>query len=294
MPTTSRTRSAGLSGADLDGLRSAVDAGRRPKVVFTPAAGQIAGQQGQVIRLDDPSADEWVVVRFGRDELPFAPGDLQLAPKAARKRAVNIPKPVGAPSSTVVTPSVPQQLSVPDGPRAATAPVSSASRLAAPIARTVEPAPTGRPSVSALSATAPSDAASKPSAAPVGAVATPVKSSAAAAGPTAGTSAPQAAAAPAARPARKSARKSPELTVTLGHHEGRWTVQAAKGTRILVKPTSVRPADALKMVALLDAPGVTDVVAEIVEAARAEAEQIAERLRRELAEVEATLADLED
>src|SRR5918995_3798181 len=73
---------AGLSAVDLETLRAAVDAGRKPKVTFTAAAGQIAGKTGQVLRLEDPNAsDEWVVVRFGKDELPFAPSDLQFPPK---------------------------------------------------------------------------------------------------------------------------------------------------------------------------------------------------------------------
>ena len=53
----------GLSAADQDTLRAQVDAGRRPKVVFTANAGQIAGQTGQVTSLDDPAAsDEWIAV----------------------------------------------------------------------------------------------------------------------------------------------------------------------------------------------------------------------------------------
>jgi DNA-binding GntR family transcriptional regulator len=80
--------------------------------------------------------------------------------------------------------------------------------------------------------------------------------------------------------------------VTLGHHDGQWTIQASRGARVLVKPTAVRAADALKMVHLLESPAVAEAVDEIVAAARAEAEDQAARLRRELAEVEAALADL--
>lgn len=64
----------GLSDDEVRGIREALAAGRKPKVVFTASAGQIAGQLGQVVELTDPAvSDEFVVVRFGRDELPFSP-----------------------------------------------------------------------------------------------------------------------------------------------------------------------------------------------------------------------------
>src|SRR5256885_4404548 len=57
----------GLSPAELERIRDTLAAGRKPKVVFTEAAGQMAGQVGQVIQLTDPQlSDEWLVVRFGR------------------------------------------------------------------------------------------------------------------------------------------------------------------------------------------------------------------------------------
>src|SRR5262249_15003095 len=74
----------GLSAAELERIRDSRAAGGKPKVVFTEAAGQIAGQVGQVVELTDPQlSDEWLVVRFGRDELPFSPSDLAIAPKTA-------------------------------------------------------------------------------------------------------------------------------------------------------------------------------------------------------------------
>ena len=81
----------GLSTEELTTIRAGVSAGRKPRVQFTESAGQIAGQIGQVVSLGDPAAsDEFVVVRFGRDELPFSPADLRVAPRgatAARKAA---------------------------------------------------------------------------------------------------------------------------------------------------------------------------------------------------------------
>src|SRR5690606_41085830 len=74
-----RTATAGLSLSDLERIRDTLASGRRPKVVFTESAGQMAGQTGQGVRLTDPEiSSEWLVVRFGNDELPFSPGDLKL------------------------------------------------------------------------------------------------------------------------------------------------------------------------------------------------------------------------
>ena len=83
----------GLSDDEVRGIREALTAGRKPKVVFTASAGQIAGQVGQVVELTDPAvSDEFVVVRFGRDELPFSPADVAVAPRGAGRRVAE-PKP---------------------------------------------------------------------------------------------------------------------------------------------------------------------------------------------------------
>ena len=50
-----RAQARGLSPADVEGIRETLAAGRRPKVMFTEAAGQIAGQVGQVVQLADPT-----------------------------------------------------------------------------------------------------------------------------------------------------------------------------------------------------------------------------------------------
>src|SRR5690348_12806626 len=94
----------------------------------------------------------------------------------------------------------------------------------------------------------------------------------------------------AARPAK--AKPAPALTVTLAYGEGEWTVAASQGSKVLAKPYVVRPAEALRMVSLVDVPGVQEAVEHILAAERTEAEQQAQRLRAELAEVEARLAEL--
>ncbi|WP_430502103.1 hypothetical protein ACQRWP_10845 [Micromonospora trifolii] len=220
----------GLSTSEVQSIREALAAGRKPRVVFTAAAGQIAGQVGQVIELTDPEvSDEFVVVRFGRDELPFSPADLAVAPKGVTRRVVE-PKPepepevpaVAAPEFVLDTPRVPAQ------------------RQEEPKVEQTEKPPARR----AVKAVKPKG--------PAG------------------------------------------LTVTLAYADGEWTVAAQQGSKALAKPYVVKPAEALKMVALVDVPGVQEAVEQILGTERAEAEQQAEKLRAELAEIEARLAELRE
>ncbi|WP_030492056.1 hypothetical protein [Micromonospora chokoriensis] len=220
----------GLSTSEVQSIREALAAGRKPRVVFTAAAGQIAGQVGQVIELTDPEvSDEFVVVRFGRDELPFSPADLAVAPKGVTRRVVE-PKPEPEPEPPVV--AAPEF--VLDTPRV-------------PAQRQEEPKV---------------EQTEKP---------------------------------PARRAVKAVKPKGPAgLTVTLAYAEGEWTVAAQQGAKALAKPYVVKPAEALKMVALVDVPGVQEAVEQILGTERAEAEQQADKLRAELAEIEARLAELRE
>ncbi|MGA5298648.1 hypothetical protein ACPCHT_01895 [Nucisporomicrobium flavum] len=267
-----RTGVRGLSGDDLQMIRDGLAAGRKPRVMFTESAGQIAGQVGQVVTLADPAeSDEWVVVRFGRDELPFAPGDLQVAPKgaAARKAAPPPPAPpVRVEPEFVIDKPVP----VPSG--AAGSRASGASSAGA----------------SGASGAGVSGAGGRSGGAGSGA---------AGASTTASANAPAAASAPAPAPRKAPGRVAkpkppPGLTVTLAYTDGEWTVAANQGTKALAKPYVIRPAEAMRMVSLVDVPGVQEAVEQILAAERAEAEQQAERLRAELAEIEARLQELRD
>jgi hypothetical protein len=69
-------------------------------------------------------------------------------------------------------------------------------------------------------------------------------------------------------------------------------VGAVQGSKALAKPYVIKPTEVLKMVSLLDVPGVQEVVGQVVAADRAEAENQAARLRAELAEIEARIAEL--
>lgn len=241
----------GLSTEELQTIRDGLAAGRKPKVLFTEAAGQIAGQVGQVVELTDPAlSDEWVVVRFGKDELPFSPADLSIPPKGSLARR---PAPAAKDSPELKltepppAPREPMPIEEQQMPTKSASPASPAKAAASPAADT------GKPETPAATAPAPRKAG---------------------------------------RPAKP---KGPAgLTVTLAYADGEWTVAAQQGSKVVAKPYLIKPAEALKMVGLLDVAAVHEAVEQIVAAERAEAEQQAEKLRAELAEVEARLAELRD
>jgi hypothetical protein len=237
MATAARTGVRGLSTDELQVIRDGLGAGRRPRVMFTESAGQIAGQVGQVVALTDPAeSDEWVVVRFGRDELPFSPGDLQVAPKGpVKKAAAPPPQPAKPAPEFVIDKPIP-------APAAPAAPAPAPAAQATPVAPVASPAP-----------------------------------------------APRKAPAKTAKP-----KPPPGLTVTLAYTDGEWTIAANQGAKALAKPYVVKPSEAMKIVQLVDVPGVQEAVEQIVSVERAEVEQQAERLRAELAEIEARLAELRE
>ena len=258
MATTQRTANGagGLSPSEIDAIRTSLAAGRKPKVTFTEAAGQIAGQVGQVVQLTDPAeSEEWLVVRFGRDELPFSPADLAMPVRGKPgKRAAATPK------ETIPVPSTPTK------ERGASS--STNERTAAK----PQPAASAGSSAAPAGSTAPVPAAPAP---PAPAQRKPVKR--------------------AAKPARAGKPKPPaSLTVTIAYDAGEWTVAAQQGSKTLAKPYLIRPAEALKMVSMLDVPPVQEAVEQIVTAELTEAQRRAEALRSELAEVEARLAELRD
>jgi Family of unknown function (DUF6319) len=294
--------SAGLSTQDLEHIRDALAGGRRPKVVFTAAAGQIAGQVGQVVELIDPAVnDEWVVVRFGHDELPFSPTDLAIPVRgAATRRAVKTAPPTAPPG-----PPLAPNLTGAPAPATPVNPVPTSVPMPREESTVTRPASTAKTaSAKATAAKATGTKAGAANAAPPAAPqAKPAETKPADAKPTelkpADTRPAEtrpADAKPAKAPARKAGRaKAPAtLTVTLTYHDGEWMVGAQQGSKALAKPYVIRAAEALKMVGMLDVPGVHEAVEEIVASARAEAEAAADKLRAELAEIEARLAELRE
>ena len=72
-----------LTADDVSWLRSQVSSGDKPPVIVRAASAAVpAGTRGHVIRMGNPSEGEFIVVRLGRDEVPFAPAELALSPRA--------------------------------------------------------------------------------------------------------------------------------------------------------------------------------------------------------------------
>ncbi len=257
-----RGSSTGLTTQDLNGIRTTLESGRKPKVVFTEAAGQIAGQAGQVVALRDPAEDEWVVVRFGRDELPFAPVDLAVPPRGSTRRTA--PRRAATPAEPRLAADSP-----PAAARPSAKPTTSAPPAAIPPQRQENPMP-NTPS-STVDTTAPA-APARRAEAPITDQERPVRKVSASRQP--------------------KVKAPPSLTVTLSYTDGDWFVGAQQGSKSLAKPYVIKAGEALRMVGLLDVPGVHEAVEQIIAAERAEANAHAERLRSELAEIEARLADL--
>jgi hypothetical protein len=240
------TATRGLTPADLTTIRDALAGGRKPKVVFTSSAGQMAGNVGQVVELGDPGgSDEWIVVQFGRDQLPFSPADLAIPTRAAAAQRPS--KRAETKASTTPAPAA-----APPGPPLLDPPAPAARREARVKQTTppTAPAPAVNGSAPVLKEEAP-------------------------------------------KPAKVAKPKPPaSLVVTLAYTDREWTIAATHGSRALAKPYPIKPTEALRMVALIDMPGLHDAVENIIAAERVEAEHRAVRLREELAEIESRLAEL--
>jgi hypothetical protein len=274
---------AGLSTRDVQAVRAALAAGRRTKVVFTAAAGQIAGQTGQIIQLTDPAtSDDFVVVRFGRDELPFTPAEVSIPPRAPAGRK---PKPPRG-SARAAAPDV-----------AAPDPEAAGATRDTDVAGATDGGSAGSPGTDDAGAAGATAAPSQRTPADAADATMPVG-----AAPASGSTqrqekqsvdSEQTPAAPTRRAPRQAKPKPPAaLTVTLSYTDGEWMVGATQGAKALAKPYVIKPAEALKFVGLLDVPGVHEAVEHIIAAERDTARNQAERLRAELAEIEAKLAEL--
>jgi hypothetical protein len=90
-----------LTNEDVTALRERVKAGETPRVVIRAASAAVAaGTRGSVIRVGDPKEGEYIVVRLGKDEVPFAPAELGLPGRTATSTTVaelTTPKPATAP-----------------------------------------------------------------------------------------------------------------------------------------------------------------------------------------------------
>lgn len=108
MPSRASSVPPSLTDDDLTDLRAKLAADEKPRVVVLVASAAVpAGTRGNVIRLGDPADTEYIVVRLGRDEVPFAPSELGIpgrkAPAVAKP--LSAPKAPRAPRSTARKPA---------------------------------------------------------------------------------------------------------------------------------------------------------------------------------------------
>jgi hypothetical protein len=93
-----------LSDEDVASLRARVAAGEKPRVIVRAASAAVAaGTRGNVVRLGDPKDGEYIVVRLGKDEVPFAPAELALSGKSATQAAAATPPPSRTPRKSAGT-----------------------------------------------------------------------------------------------------------------------------------------------------------------------------------------------
>jgi hypothetical protein len=105
-----------LTDDDVKALRDQLKAGDKPRVVVRAGGASVAaGTRGTVIRIGNPKDDEYIVVRLGRDEVPFAPAELAIpgrkspsTPRAPRaKHAAASPRPAKAATPASSGPRLP-------------------------------------------------------------------------------------------------------------------------------------------------------------------------------------------
>lgn len=105
MPPRKKTtaRPPALTNDEVAGLRARLSAGEKPRVIVRAASAAVpAGTRGNVIRMGNPSEGEFIVVRLGRDEVPFAPSELALS---ARGKTATASAAKSAPAKTASRPA---------------------------------------------------------------------------------------------------------------------------------------------------------------------------------------------
>jgi len=123
-----------LSDADVAALKARVQSGETPRVVVRTASAAVpAGTRGNIIRIGNPSEGEFIVVRLGRDEVPFAPNELGMSGRAAA-----VPAKAAAPAKAA-------PLAKKAAAKQATPPAAAPAKKAPPSTKAVAAAPTPAP-----------------------------------------------------------------------------------------------------------------------------------------------------
>jgi hypothetical protein len=124
-----------LTDAEVDALRARVQAGEKPRVVVRAASAAVpAGTRGNIVRIGKPSEGEYVVVRLGKDEVPFAPGELAMSGRQGKVSAPpQAPTKKAAPAKKAAAPAAKKAA----GPAPRKAPTTTARTAARTAATTV-------------------------------------------------------------------------------------------------------------------------------------------------------------
>ena len=93
---------------------------------------------------------------------------------------------------------------------------------------------------------------------------------------------------------RRTPKLSGRLAVTLAYADGEWLVEVRRGRALLGSRYLVKPAEAMSMLSLLGVPALNNRVEEALTSDRTEATRQVDRMRVELAELEAKLTRLTD
>ena len=250
-----------LTDAEVAALGSRLKAGEKPRVIVRSASAAVpAGTRGNIIRLGNPKDGDYVVVRLGRDEVPFAPAELSLSTR-------------GVKASSAPPPAPPAQKRT----------AAASSRPTRTSARSTAKATKSAPAKSTKAA--PARSAPPQKAAPPAKSASPTRDSSRA-GNSGGTKRAT------KRTSRRGKGRSPQpLTVTLRFADSRWTVEAQRGSRRIAKAMPLRPGAVSAFAEHVDEEVVRDALVETVESCRAVVEEKAAALRAELQAAETALRE---
>jgi hypothetical protein len=243
----------GLDDSQVGHLRQAIADGRKPRVRVMGS--QFAGgTTGTVVRVGDPVSDgaDFVVVRI---KVGGVVDELGFSPsELAAVRRARAAAPLAGGGARTVTPK----------------PSASRSRAARP----------PQPAQSHVAEAVASPATARGGKGPARRSATPSKTT------------PAAPAAPTRTKTATAGRRAasvPAVTITIASAGSSWSVSASRGARAMVKKAPAAPGVVTAIAALLNLHEVDEAVAAVNGAALDEAEARAEKLRAELAEIEAVL-----
>ena len=279
MPPRKKTAAAPpLTDADVKELAFRVKGGDSPRVIVRSASAAVpAGTRGNVIRIGNPSEGEYIVVRLGRDQVPFAPNELSLSTRGRTPAT-------GGAASAKPAPAKPAPAKSASTTRPAAKKIAAASSRPS---RTSARSTTKSAAKPAKSSPAKSAKAAPAKAASTSRAAAPAKEAA-----TAATARSAAAKRTSSSRTRRGKGRSPQpLTVTMRFADSRWTIEAQRGSRRLAKAQPLRPGAVSAFAEHVDEAAVREALVETVESCRSVVEEKAAALRAELDAAEAALRE---